>query len=208
MTQVIDITSDEWLDAALAALREGKLVAFPTDTVYGVGADPLQPGAVRDLFRVKGRPSDKPIPLLVAHACQIEKVAREVSSNARRLAHCFWPGPVSLVLPAREEIPSEVTARGDTVALRMPDHPVALELIGAFGRPLAVTSANRSGEPSPVTAEQVVAQLGGRIALVLDGGACPGGRPSTVLTLVTEPPQLLRTGPVAWDEIARCLDPL
>jgi L-threonylcarbamoyladenylate synthase len=204
-TRVIPAASPEWLEEALTVLREGGVVAFPTDTVYGVGADPLREEAVAALFQAKGRPAEKAIPLLLSEASQMEAVAREVPAAAEILARRFWPGPLSLVLRAREEVPPLVRAGGDTVALRMPAHPVALRLIAAFGRPLAVTSANLSGHPSPATAEEVLAQLQGRIPLLVDGGRCPGGEPSTVLDLTVDPPRVLRPGPVTWDEVQSCL---
>lgn len=207
-TRVIPASEPEWLDVALDILREGGVVAFPTDTVYGIGADPLREEAVEALYRAKGRPGEKAIPLLLSDALQMEGVVRDVPPAARALARCFWPGALSMVLPAREEVPAIVRAGGDTLALRMPDHPVALRLIAAFGRPLAVTSANRSGQPSPATAEEVLVQLGGRIPLVVDGGRCPGGEPSTVLDLTTHPPRILRPGPVTWGDVQTCLGAL
>lgn len=207
-TRVFPATSPDWLDEALAVLREGGVVAFPTDTVYGVGADPLWEEAMAALFQAKGRPAEKAIPLLISQVSQIEAVAREVPVAAEALARCFWPGPLSLVLRAQEEVPAIVRAGGDTVALRMPDHPVALRLIGAFGRPLAVTSANLSGHPAPATAEEVLKQLRGRIPLLVDGGRCPGGEPSTVLDLTVDPPRILRPGPVTWDAVQACLQGL
>lgn len=204
-TRVISATCPQWLEEALAILRKGGVVAFPTDTVYGVGADPLREEAVMALFQAKGRPPEKAIPLLLSDASQVEAVAREVPASLAALARCFWPGPLSLVVWAREEVPAVVRARGETVALRMPDHPVALRLIGAFGRPLAVTSANLSGHPAPATAEEVLAQLRGRIPLLVDGGRCPGGEPSTVLDLTVDPPRILRPGPVTWEEVQACL---
>ncbi|MGQ9584453.1 MAG: L-threonylcarbamoyladenylate synthase [Anaerolineae bacterium] len=204
-TRVVDADAEGWLGEALAILQAGGVVAFPTDTVYGVGADPLQGAAVAALYRAKGRPPDKAIPLLLAEVAQMEAMVTEVPAAARRLAGCFWPGPLTLVLPAREEVPAIVRAGGETVALRMPAHPVALQLIAAFGRPLAVTSANRSGQPSPAAAREVLGQLEGRIPLIVDGGGCPGGQPSTVLSLAEHPPRLLRAGPVTWDAIAACL---
>jgi L-threonylcarbamoyladenylate synthase len=204
-TRVCRAPGKKWLPAALEVLGGGGVVAFPTDTVYGLGADPLRVEAVRTLFEAKGRPSERAIPLLLGEAPQIGMVAETVPEAAWTLIACFWPGPLTLVVPAREEIPSIVRAGGDTVAVRMPDHPVALDLIAAFGRPLAVTSANLSDEPSPVGSQEVLRQLGGRIALVVDGGDCPGGQPSTVLSLSTDPPRVLRLGPVSWDDIAMCL---
>ncbi|MGQ9593935.1 MAG: L-threonylcarbamoyladenylate synthase [Anaerolineae bacterium] len=207
-TRVIPASSPEWLEEALSILRGGGVVAFPTDTVYGVGADPLQEEAVVALFQVKGRPAEKAIPLLLSEMSQVEAVAREVPAAAEALTRRFWPGPLSIVVWAREEVPALVRAGGGTVALRMPDHPVALGLIGAFGRPLAATSANLSGHPAPVTAEEVLAQLRGRIPLLVDGGQCPGGDPSTVLDLTVIPPRILRPGPIPWEEIRVCLQGL
>lgn len=207
-TRVIPAASPKWLEEALSILRGGGVVAFPTDTVYGVGADPLQEEAVAALFQAKGRPAEKAIPLLLSEMSQVEAVAREVPAVAEALARRFWPGPLSMVVWAREEVPAIVRAGGETVALRMPDHPVALGLIGAFGRPLAVTSANLSGHPAPVTAEEVLTQLRGRIPLLVDGGQCPGGDPSTVLDLTVDPPRILRPGPIPWEEIRACLQGL
>lgn len=207
-TRVIPAASPKWLEEALSILRGGGVVAFPTDTVYGVGADPLREEAVAALFQAKGRPAEKAIPLLLSEMSQVEAVAREVPAVAEALARRFWPGPLSMVVWAREEVPAIVRAGGETVALRMPDHPVALGLIGAFGRPLAVTSANLSGHPAPVTAEEVLTQLRGRIPLLVDGGQCPGGDPSTVLDLTVDPPRILRPGPIPWEEIRACLQGL
>lgn len=207
-TRVIPAASPKWLEEALSILRGGGAVAFPTDTVYGVGADPLREEAVAALFQAKGRPAEKAIPLLLSEMSQVEAVAREVPAVAEALARRFWPGPLSMVVWAREEVPAIVRAGGETVALRMPDHPVALGLIGAFGRPLAVTSANLSGHPAPVTAEEVLTQLRGRIPLLVDGGQCPGGDPSTVLDLTVDPPRILRPGPIPWEEIRACLQGL
>lgn len=207
-TRVIPAASPKWLEEALSILRGGGVVAFPTDTVYGVGADPLREEAVAALFQAKGRPAEKAIPLLLSEMSQVEAVAREVPAVAEALARRFWPGPLSMVVWAREEVPAIVRAGGETVALRMPDHPVALGLIGAFGRPLAVTSANLSGHPAPVTAEEVLTQLRGRIPLLVDGGQCPGGDPSTVLDLTADPPRILRPGPIPWEEIRACLQGL
>lgn len=207
-TRVIPASSPEWLEEALSILRGGGVVAFPTDTVYGVGADPLQEEAVVALFQAKGRPAEKAIPLLLSEMSQVEAVAREVPAAAEALTRRFWPGPLSIVVWAREEVPALVRAGGETVALRMPDHPVALGLIGAFGRPLAVTSANLSGHPAPVTVEEVLSQLRGRIPLLVDGGQCPGGDPSTVLDLTVTPPRILRPGPITWEEIRACLQGL
>lgn len=189
--------------AAAALLRAGELVAFPTDTVYGVGALVWAAAAAARLYTAKLRAPDKAIPVLLADAADLPLIARAVPPAAIRLAERFWPGPLTLIVPALPSIPAEVTAGGDTVAVRVPDHPLARALIRTVGAPLAVTSANLSGQPSPVTAAEVAAQLGDRIALILDGGRCPGGVPSTLVDVTGEHPVILRPGPIGLDAIVR-----
>lgn len=181
---------------AAQILTSGGLVVFPTDTVYGVGAHALDATAIEGLYLAKERPRDKAIPVLLASAADLPLVAREISPVARRLAEAFWPGALTLVLPRQPTLPAVLTAGGDSVAVRVPDHPAGRALIAALGAPLAATSANLSGQSSPITAEEAAAQLGERIDLILDGGPCPGGAPSTVLDLTRDPPQVLRAGPV------------
>lgn len=187
--------------AAVARLRDGELVAFPTDTVYGVGAIVWDAAAVARLYTAKLRALDKAIPVLLAAAADLALIARAAPPAALRLAERFWPGPLTLVVPALPSIPAEVTAGGDTVAVRVPDHPLARALIRAAGAPLATTSANLSGQPSPVTAAEVTAQLGDRIAVILDGGRCPGGVPSTLVDVTGEHPVILRPGPIPAADI-------
>ena len=189
---------------AVTVCRAGGIVAFPTDTVYGVGALVREEKAVRALFQVKGRDTGKAIPVLIATLSQLEGVVRSVPPLAHQLAARFWPGPLTLVLPRHPALSPVVTGGGETVAVRMPAHDVALQLLRTLGEPLATTSANRAGEPSATTADEVLAQLAGRIALVLDGGPSLGGVPSTVLDLTTKPPSLLRRGPVGpadWHDL-------
>lgn len=190
---------------AVDVLRRGGIVAFPTDTVYGVGANVRQPEAVAALYEAKERPLSKAIPVLLARAEDMCSIAQEVPESARRLAEQFWPGALTLVVRCSPSLPSILTAGGSTVAVRVPDHPVVRALIEGLGAPLAATSANISGQPSSVTADEVLAQLGGRIALVLDGGPCPGGRPSTVVDLTTTPPRVLRPGPISAEQIEAVL---
>jgi len=204
-TLILSADHPQAIEEAVSVLKRGGLVAFPTDTVYGVGAPAFDPQAVTRLYEVKERPRSKAIPLLLADGADLPSVAEPIPPLAERLAERFWPGPLTLVLPRRAVVPDVVTAGGDTVAVRVPDHPVARALIAAAGMPLATTSANRSGEPSPVTAEEVMAQLGGRIDLILDGGRCPGGVPSTVLDLTVSPPAVLRPGPVSDRDIERMI---
>lgn len=204
-TSIVPADHPEAIDRAVSVLRQGGLVAFPTDTVYGVGAHAFDPQAVAQLYEVKKRSRSKAIPLLLADVAGLVLVAEPIPPLAERLAERFWPGPLTLVLPRRTVVPDVVTAGGHSVAVRVPDHSVARALIAALGAPLATTSANRSGEPSPVTAEEVMAQLGGRIDLILDGGACPGGVSSTVLDMTASPPVVLRLGPVSAEEIERMI---
>jgi L-threonylcarbamoyladenylate synthase len=193
------------LRRAAELLRAGELVAFPTDTVYGVGAVVWDAGAVAKLYEAKLRPADKAIPVLLADAEELARVAGDLSPAALRLAERFWPGPLTIVVPRGDSIPDEVSAGGASVAVRVPDHDLARALIRAAGAPLAATSANLSGRPSPVTAQEVVAELGGRIPLVLDGGPCPGGVASTVVDLTGPAPVLLRLGPLSLREILSAL---
>ncbi len=186
---------------AVARLRDGELVAFPTDTVYGVGAVVWDAAAVARLYMAKLRALDKAIPVLLADADDLALIARTAPPAALRLAERFWPGPLTLIVPALPSIPAEVTAGGDTVAVRVPDHPLARALIRAAGAPLATTSANLSGQPSPITAAEVAAQLSDRIAVILDGGRCPGGVPSTLVDVTGEHPVILRPGPISLADI-------
>ncbi len=191
------------LERASALLRAGELVAFPTDTVYGVGAVAWNRAAVAKLYVAKLRQLDKAIPILLADPADLDLVVSDAASrpDVLRLAERFWPGPLTLVLPKAPAVPEEVTAGGDTVAVRVPDHPLARALIRAAGAPLATTSANLAGGPSPVTAAEVAAQLAGRVRLILDGGRCPGGTASTVVDLSSSTPVLLRSGPISLEEI-------
>jgi L-threonylcarbamoyladenylate synthase len=181
---------------AAAVLRRGGLVVFPTETVYGVGANALDADAVGRIFEAKGRPATNPVIVHITRVEQIRPVA-EWPETAARLAERFWPGPLTLVLPRREAVPDVVTAGGPTVAVRMPSHPVARSLIDAAGVPVAAPSANRSTELSPTLAEHVLRGLDGRIDLLLDGGPTPGGLESTVVDATSDPPRLLRPGLVS-----------
>ncbi len=190
---------------ALRYLREGALVALPTDTVYGIAADAMQPAAVERIFAAKGRPRDKPIPLLLADVADLSALAVDIPPATWALVARFWPGPVTLVLRRAASVPNAVTGGGDTVALRIPDHPFPRRLIKTLGRPLAATSANQSGHPSPRTAGDVERELESSLSLIVDGGPASGGRPSTLLDLVSRPPRILRAGPVTLADIAAIL---
>ncbi|MGD8969261.1 MAG: L-threonylcarbamoyladenylate synthase, partial [Anaerolineae bacterium] len=184
---------------ALAQLKSGGLVAFPTDTVYGLAAYPWNEDAVQRLYHVKQRPKELPIPLLLSDAIEIDRVA-VLPERCRRLPERFWPGGLTLVLSKKASVSRSVTDR-PTVAVRVPDLPLARDIIRHAGGILAVTSANLSGAPSPVTAQDVEEQLGGRIALILDGGPCRAGVPSTVLDCSVSPPVILRHGVIAEEEL-------
>ena len=196
--------TDEQIDAAAALLRAGQVVAFPTETVYGLGSNALDPGAVARIFSAKGRPADNPLIVHISHPAEADAVA-EVPGPARRLMEAFWPGPLTLVMRKRESIPPIVTAGLSTVAVRMPAHPVALALIEAAELPIAAPSANRSGRPSPTTADHVAEDMRGRIPLILDGGPCRVGIESTVLDVSESPVTLLRPGDVTVDMLENVL---
>ncbi len=193
------------IQRAAQLLRQGELVALPTETVYGLGADALNPAAVAKIFAAKGRPSDHPLIVHLADASQIMTWAREVPKDAIALARAFWPGPLTLILKKDEGVPDLVTGGQDTVGLRVPNHPVALELLRAFGSGVAAPSANRFGRISPTTATHVHQELGSRVALILDGGACAVGLESTIVDLSRGVPVILRPGAIGADDIARVL---
>jgi L-threonylcarbamoyladenylate synthase len=190
------------LDRALEILHAGGLVAFPTDTVYGLGALAFEAEAVARLYLAKGRLVEKAIPILVGEAEGLDQVG-EPSEMARRLARAFWPGPLTLVVAKRPEVPQVVSLTG-TVGVRLPNHPAALRLLRRAG-PLAVTSANRSGSDNPRSAGDVMAELGDRVQLILDGGTSPGGQPSTVVDCTGDTPLMLREGPLTLRQIQRAL---
>lgn len=195
------------LEDAAAVLCRGGLVAFPTETVYGLGANGLDPQAVRGIFRAKGRPADNPLILHVATVADVATVAR-LDSRARDLFLRFAPGPLTLVLPALPGVPREVTAGLDTVAVRIPNHAVALGLLRVFGYPLAAPSANSSGRPSPTTADAVVEDLGGGIDVILDGGSTVVGVESTVVDATGDALVLLRPGGLAVEDLEAVAGPV
>lgn len=189
-------------------LRRGGLVAFPTETVYGLGADAFNGRAVAAIFTAKGRPVDNPLIVHLARGEDIAQVAAGIPPVAEKLVRHFWPGPLTLVLPGRGSLPREVTAGLDTVAVRVPDHPVALALIREAGVPVAAPSANASGRPSPTTAAHVLADLDGRIDALLDAGPCGLGVESTVLDLTGEVPLVLRPGGVTLRQLQEVAGPV
>jgi L-threonylcarbamoyladenylate synthase len=187
------------LPRAFEILSVGGLVAFPTDTVYGLGALAFNDAAVRSIFPAKDRPKEKAIPVLISDFEDLAKVSSEVSELASTLAGRFWPGALTLVVRKNPALPESVS-EGPTVGVRIPDHPFARALLRLTG-PMAVSSANLSGQPGPSTADQVFNQLGGRIAMILDGGRTPGGTPSTVVECLAAQPRILRAGPISLAEI-------
>jgi L-threonylcarbamoyladenylate synthase len=194
MTQILPANSNKAIKLARHLLREGEVIAFPTDTVYGVGANAFEPFAVRQIFEVKQRPPNKAIPVFITQIDDLNQVARNVPSAAWNFLQHFWPGALTVVLPKAPHLPADVTAGEDTVAVRLPNHPTCHELVVKVGRPLVVTSANLSGQPSATTAQEVAAQLSGRIPLILDGGPTPTSKPSSIVDLSVSPPRLLREG--------------
>jgi L-threonylcarbamoyladenylate synthase len=187
--------------AAAGRLRAGELVAFPTETVYGLGADALNPAAVRRVFEAKGRPADHPLIVHLPEAEQMTAWARDIPRDAIALANAFWPGPLTLILKRDADVPDEVTGGQDTVGLRVPAHPVALQLLRAFGSGVAAPSANRFGRISPTTAAHVRDEFGDAVN-VLDGGACVVGIESTILDLSGDTPRVLRPGAISAAQIA------
>lgn len=189
------------LARAVRTLRGGGVVGMPTETVYGLAADALDPDAVGRIFAIKGRPADNPLIVHLASADELDRVVAAVTPLAARLATRFWPGPLTLVLAGHARVPSVTTAGLATVAVRVPDHPVASALLTAFGGPLAAPSANRSGRPSPTTAAHVATDLGDDLGVVLDGGPCPVGVESTVVDVRGTAPVVLREGSITREEL-------
>ncbi|HIH15837.1 MAG TPA: threonylcarbamoyl-AMP synthase [Candidatus Diapherotrites archaeon] len=190
---------------AAAILRRGGLVAFPTETVYGLGADAFHARACRKIFKAKHRPSDNPLIVHVARQSELGRLVAEIPSSARKLMKKFWPGPLTLVLRKTARVPSVVSGGLQTVAVRMPDHPVALQLIRAAGCPIAAPSANVAGKPSPTDAQHVVEDLRGRIEAVLDGGPTEHGVESTIVDLSRPVPELLRPGAVTLEQLRKAI---
>lgn len=184
----------EKIQAAGDIIRSGGLVAFPTETVYGLGADALNASASKKIYEAKGRPSDNPLIVHIADFVDLERIAAEVPENARKLNDAFWPGPLTMIVRKNERVPYETTGGMDTVAIRMPNHPVALALIRAGGGYIAAPSANTSGRPSPTLAEHVAEDMAGRIPMILDGGLVGIGIESTIVDLTEEVPMILRPG--------------
>ena len=188
---------------AIETLKERGIVAFPTDTVYGLGASSLDDEAVAKVYRAKGRPRHLALPLLLGSVSQIATVATDVPETAWILARQLLPGALTIILHKATTVSSLVSGGTDKIAVRVPNHPVPVAIVQGLGAPITGTSANRSGRPSPTTAQEVHRQLGDRVDLIIDGGRCPGGSDSTVVDLTEDPPRMLRQGAISREEIER-----
>ena len=190
---------------AVSILKNGGVVAYPTDTVYGLGACMMDTKAVDRIFQVKGRPKGMALPVLLADRLQIAEIVTSVSPAAKRLADEFFPGALTIILPKSAVVPDIITGGGKTVAFRIPNHPVPLALIQGLGKPIVGTSANLSGYPSTLTAEEVRFQIGDKIDMVIDGGKCPGGIESTIVDLSGEKPVIRRQGAISIEKLRKIL---
>lgn len=195
----------EKIAAAGGILRRGGLVAFPTETVYGLGADALNPQASKKIYEAKGRPSDNPLIVHISKMEALKEITAEIPAQAQQMAEAFWPGPLTMIFRKKEKVPLETTGGLETVAVRMPDHPVALALIEAGGGYIAAPSANTSGKPSPTLAEHVALDMDGRIPMILDGGAVGIGIESTIIDFTGEVPMVLRPGYITPEMIRRVI---
>ena len=198
-TKILPAGNNEALPRALEILRSGGLVAFPTDTVYGLGALAFDGKAVESIYLAKDRPIEKAIPVLIWDVSDLEKISDYIPERTRTLSSRFWPGPLTVLVPKKLTLPESVSATA-TVAVRVPDHPVARKLLRLAG-PMAVTSANISGKASPSTAQEVLTQLNNRIDLIIDGGTTPGGVPSTLVDCSSDEIKILRAGPISLAEL-------
>ncbi len=208
MQTKIMLPDEASIELAASLIGNGEIVGFPTETVYGLGANALDGNAVKKIFEAKGRPQDNP---LIVHICKVDelfKYGKQISDKAKALAEAFWPGPLTLVVKSAACIAKEVTCGLDTVGLRCPENEIAREMIRHAGLPIAAPSANRSGRPSPTTAQHVFEDMKGRIPLILDGGPCRVGVESTVISMVGERPMILRPGILGREEIETVIGPV
>ena len=205
MNTILTKADEASVNKAAELLQAGEIVAIPTETVYGIAASAFNGAAVKKIFEAKGRPQDNPLIVHIDRMEMLEGLVACVPEGAKALAEAFWPGPLTIIMPRGPKVADEVCAGLDTVAIRMPSHPVARAVIAASGLPLAAPSANRSGGPSPTIAEDVMADMDGRLPLILDGGACGVGVESTVVTLAGEQPVLLRPGFVTKEQLEQVL---
>jgi L-threonylcarbamoyladenylate synthase len=205
MSTGISFNIQQQVKKGVTILRKGGVIAYPTDTVYGLGAGLKFTRAIERVYEVKERPRNMALPLLLADYSQLADLANSMSPLALTLAHAFWPGALTLVLPALATVPNIITAGGKTVAVRIPAHPIPVTLVKELRMPIVGTSANLSGQPSPLTAEEVYAQLGDKVDFIIDGGRCAGGKESTIIDVSGEKPVLLREGAIPRTEIERVI---
>ncbi|MBG7609680.1 MAG: threonylcarbamoyl-AMP synthase [Anaerolineae bacterium] len=202
-TEIINTRDPEAITYATTILRAGKLVAFPTDTIYGLGALIADHQGIKELYRAKNRDTAKAIAVLMSSIDDLRLVANQINLTSKILAECFWPGPLTLIIPRHPKLP-DMLSPTPTLGVRVPDHPVALALMKISG-PLAVTSANLSGHREAHTAEEVFEQLEGRVAVILDGGRTPGGQASTVVDCLTPELKILRPGPISLEDLMEAI---
>lgn len=193
------------VEEAVRQIRSGGIIAFPTETFYGLGVDPFNPVAVERLFAVKGREPDKPIPIIIDELKRADEIIGVLSPDSRTLVGKFWPGPLTLLFAATSRMSSALTGGTGKIGIRIPSHPVALRLLRAAGQPITATSANRSGEPGATSAAEVQKTLGEHLDLVIDGGETPGGAGSTIVDTSFHPPRLIREGKIPFQEVLGCL---
>ena len=198
-------TTSKAIENIQSVLNSGGVIAFPTDTFYGLGADPFNPDALSKIFQIKQRPADKPLLVLIHSLDQLEDLTHGVTDNARKLMEHFWPGPLTLILEAAPELPDALTAGTGTIGIRLPGHPFTRKILEALERPLTAPSANISGAGESRTTQQVESSLGGKLDLIVDGGPAPGGKPSTVLDATTNPPTLIREGALSRSDLESVL---
>lgn len=199
------VQEEQALQEAGRILRQGGLVAFPTETVYGLGGDALNPESSRKIYTAKGRPSDNPLIIHIADIEALPLIVKEVNEKVRKVAESFWPGPLTIILPKSDKVPKETTGGLDTVAVRLPSHPVAQRLIEYAGGYVAAPSANVSGKPSPTLAKYVIEDMDGRIDMIIDGGEVGIGLESTIVDLTVDPPQILRPGYITQEMLNEVL---
>ncbi|MFC2014911.1 L-threonylcarbamoyladenylate synthase [Chloroflexota bacterium] len=203
MVSRLSLNIQEQIDRGISILRQGGIVAYPTDTVYGLGASAGLPQAVERVFQVKERPRNMPLPLLLDDVSRLTDITLPLSRIAELFIKHFFPGALTLVLPASASVPGVITAGGTTVAVRIPAHPVPVALIEGLGETIVGTSANLSGHLSPLSADEVYSQLGDRVDFIIDGGRCPGGTESTIVDVTGDSPVILREGAISREELGR-----
>ena len=198
-------TSSKAIQDIQSVLNSGGVIAFPTDTFYGLGADPFNPNALSKIFQIKQRPADKPLLVLIHSLDQLSDLGQELTDNARKLMERFWPGPLTLIFKAAPGLPDALTAGTGTIGVRLPDHPFTRRLLETLGRPLTAPSANISGTGELRTAQEVTSSLEDKLDLIVDGGPAPGGKSSTVLDTTTNPPTLVREGALSRGDLESVL---